>query len=112
MCFAILAMIVAGSVECIRQNKCIEKTSKNSELSIANQILQYALIGLSEVFGVVASFEFAYYTSPRSAQSLFMSFRFTAAGVAQFVNTGFSNSFLQLSATSSSCLVCINYLIC
>jgi len=70
------------------------------------------LIGLSEVFGVVASFEFAYYTSPRSAQSLFMSFRFTVAGVAQFVNTGFSNSFLQLSATSSSCLVCINYLIC
>lgn len=65
-----------------------------SNLSICVQIPQNIFIGLSELFAVVASYEFAYFAAPRSAQSLFMSFRFTAAGIASFIGIGLSNSFL------------------
>ena len=103
MCCAIISMIIAGIS---RQNSCSNSTQYASELSIFAQIPQYGFIGFSEAFTVVATFEYAYYTAPRSAQSLFMSLRFTAVGVAHFINLGFSNTFLQLTDQISNCQVC------
>lgn len=51
-------------------------------------------MGFSELFCIVASSEFAYFAAPRSAQSLFMSLRFAAAGIASFIGTGYRNVFL------------------
>lgn len=42
-------------------------------------------MGISEVFGTVASFEFAYLAAPRSAQTLLMSLRFCSLGLASFM---------------------------
>ena len=42
-------------------------------------------MGISEVFAMVASFEFAYLAAPRSAQALIMSLRFFSLGFASFL---------------------------
>ena len=42
-------------------------------------------MGFSEIFGMVASYEFAYFAAPRSAQSLYMSLRFCSIGVSSFI---------------------------
>lgn len=43
-------------------------------------------MGSAETFTSVASFEFAYFSAPTSAQSLFMSLHFFSAGVASFLS--------------------------
>jgi len=52
-------------------------------------------MGFSELFALVASSEFAYFAAPRSAQSLFMSLRFSAAGIASLIGTAYSNVLLN-----------------
>ncbi len=66
-----------------------------SSLSVFIQLPQNILMGLSELFAMVASYEFAYLAAPRSAQSLFMSLRFSAAGVASFIGTAYSSVLLN-----------------
>ena len=46
-------------------------------------------MGLSELFIMVASFEYAYFAAPRSAQSLFMSLRFCSAGISSFIGAAY-----------------------
>lgn len=46
-------------------------------------------MGLSEIFGMVASFEFAYMAAPRSAQSLIMSLRFVSLGLSSFMSDAY-----------------------
>lgn len=56
-----------------------------SSLLIYAQIPQYTTMGLSEIFAMTASYEFAYYAARRSAQSLLMSLRFFLLGVLSFI---------------------------
>jgi hypothetical protein len=46
-------------------------------------------MGISELFAMVASYEFAYFTAPRSAQSLFMSLHFCSVGVSSFISAAY-----------------------
>ena len=46
-------------------------------------------MGLSEIFAMVASYEFAYYAATRSAQSLFMSLRFCLSGISSFIGAAY-----------------------
>ena len=48
--------------------------STTSNLSVYIQLLPNIGISLTRLFGVLAIYEFAYFTAPRSAQSLFMTF--------------------------------------
>ncbi len=66
-----------------------------SSLSVFFQLPQNILMGFSELFAMVASYEFAYFAAPRSAQSLFMSLRFSAAGAASFISTAYSSDLLN-----------------
>ncbi len=50
-------------------------------------------MGISEVFAMVASFEFAYFAAPRSAQSLIMSLRFCSLGLSSFIGDGYIKIF-------------------
>lgn len=50
-------------------------------------------MGLSEVFGMVASYEFAYMAAPRSAQSLIMSLRFCSLGLSSFLGEAYVSIF-------------------
>ena len=45
-------------------------------------------MGISESLVMVASFEYAYFAAPRSAQSLFMSFRFFSIGTSSLISAG------------------------
>lgn len=60
-----------------------------SDLSIFAQIAQDVGMGISESFAMVASFEFAYFAAPRSAQSLFMSFRFCSIGISSLLGAAY-----------------------
>lgn len=51
------------------------------------------MMGLSEVFGMVASYEFAYLAAPRSAQSLIMSIRFCSLGLSSFLGEAYIDIF-------------------
>ena len=84
MCFATATMFVAGSIEIARQ-KNWEPGGNLSNLTISAQIPQVFLIGTSELFVMVASFEYAYFSAPRSAQAFFMSLRFCALGISSFL---------------------------
>lgn len=44
-----------------------------SNLNIYAQVPQHMSAGLVQIFGTLASFEFAYFIAPRSARSLFIS---------------------------------------
>lgn len=68
-----------------------------SNLTIYHQIPQDLFMGFSELFIMVASFEYAYFAAPRSAQTLFMSLRFCSIGISSFIGTGYIAAF----ATSS-----------
>ena len=46
-------------------------------------------MGFSEIFAMVASFEFAYLAAPRSAQSLIMSLRFFSLGLSSFIDDAY-----------------------
>jgi hypothetical protein len=50
------------------------------------------------MFAMVASFEYAYYAAPRSAQTLFMSLRFCSLGVSSFIATGYFAIFSKISS--------------
>jgi hypothetical protein len=65
----------------------------NSNLRIFAQLPQYIVMGISETFGMVASFEFAYLAAPRSAQSLIMSLRFCSLGLSSFIGEGYLTLF-------------------
>ena len=82
MFFAMLAMLAAATTEIIYWK--ISRTS----LDFKYQLFQIAFLAVSEVFVSVSSYEFAYYASPRSAQSLFMAFYFITLGCAQFIDLG------------------------
>jgi hypothetical protein len=50
-------------------------------------------MGFAELFATVASYEFAYFAAPRSAQSLFMSLHFCSAGISSFIGTAYIYGF-------------------
>ena len=52
-------------------------------------------MGLSEIFVMVASFEYAFFAAPRSAQTLFMSLRFFSLGISSFLATGYMAIFAK-----------------
>ena len=123
MISATLAMCMAGVVEIFRQKTCLSsltvsqtigKPARSSissfalsqsplgktnytaaDMTIFYQFPQYIGIGLSEVFTSVASLEFAYMASPRSAQSLIMSLRFCSAGLSSFVGSFYVGMFVN-----------------
>ncbi len=64
-----------------------------SSLSVYYLLLLHILMGLSELFAMVASYEFAYFAAPRSAQSLFMSLRFVSIGISSLIGSGFIAAF-------------------
>jgi len=90
-------MCIAGTVELIRQNQC---SHHQDNLSVFLQIPQYVTIGVAEIFALVASYEFAYYAAPFSAQSLFMSLHFCSAGLASFLNIAYMAIVSPTSLTS------------
>jgi hypothetical protein len=70
-------------------------------LTIFAQIPQNIGIGFSQLFAMVASYEFAYFAAPRSAQSLFMSLHFCSIGISSFIGSGYSSLFLGLADESN-----------
>lgn len=46
-------------------------------------------MGLSELFMITASFEYAYFAAPRSGQTLFMSLRFCSVGISSFIGAAY-----------------------
>ncbi len=68
-----------------------------SNLSVIVQLPQNIFMGLSELFALVASYEFAYFAAPRSAQSLFMSLRFVSIGISSFIGTAYITVFSTYS---------------
>ncbi|CAF1932517.1 unnamed protein product [Rotaria magnacalcarata] len=105
MISATLAMCMAGTLEIFRQKTCdtlptiqqnIGKTNYTAaDMTIFYQFPQYLGLGLSEVFTSVASLEFAYLATPRSAQSLIMSLRFCSAGLSSFFGSAYVGIFVQ-----------------
>ena len=99
-------MCITGIVEVLRQQGCntgrvflqsIKNLivycyileSENSNLSIYVQLPQNIFIGFSQVFVIVASYEYAYLAAPLSAQSLFMSLHFCSTGASLFLNSAY-----------------------
>lgn len=66
---------------------------KSSNLTVFAQLPQVISMGMSEVFVMVASFEYAYAAAPRSARSLFMSLRFCFVGISSFINAACIKAF-------------------
>lgn len=101
LCFSSLTMIITGTVEILRQNYCsnskifcginssfveyniLDETVSN--LNIYTQIIQHISLGFSQLFGVLASVELAYFTAPRSAKSLFMSLYYFSRIIAEYI---------------------------
>ncbi len=83
---------VSFSIHCIYHLIMISSNilaSNSSSLSIYAQLPQNIGMGLSELFAMIASYEFAYLAAPRSGQSLFMSLRFCSLGISSFISTGY-----------------------
>jgi dipeptide/tripeptide permease len=96
MCFACMTMCIAGSVEYYRQQGCLDNHdlgNNDSSLQIYYQLPQNIFMGFSEIFAMLASFEYAYFAAPRSAQTLFMSLRFCSLGVSSFIASGYLTIF-------------------
>ena len=64
--------------------------SSSSSLTIYAQLPQNIGIGLSELFAMVASYEFAFFAAPCSAQSLFVNVRFLSIIVASFLGATYT----------------------
>lgn len=47
-------------------------------------------MGLAQLFGLLATFEFAYFYGPRSARAFFMSLHFVSRGIASFLGVGYT----------------------
>ncbi|UJR33175.1 hypothetical protein I4U23_020631 [Adineta vaga] len=115
MIAATISMCITGTVEIFRQQKCNSPFSQTigntvynaSDMSVFYQLPQYVSMGLSEVFGSIASLEFAYLTAPQSAQSLVMSLRFCSVGLSSFLASGYINIYERFNAnfsvTNSEC---------
>ena len=110
MCFGSMTMIISGVVENFRQEQWQDSTARNqsinaltisfvflesssSNLTVFAQLPQIIGMGISELFVMVASFEYAYVAAPRSAQSLFMSLRFCSVGISSFINAALIKAF-------------------
>lgn len=76
--------------------------SNESNVTIYAQLPQNIFMGFSEVFAMVASFEFAYFAAPRSAQTLFMSLRFCSMGIASFIGAAYFTLFSIMSPNSKT----------
>lgn len=74
---------------------------KKSNLNVFYQLPQNIFMGFSEIFVMVASFEYAFLAAPRSAQTLFMTLRFCSLGVSSFIAAAFMIPFSTGNATSS-----------
>ncbi len=72
---------------------CYVLDSENSSLSIYTQLPQNIFIGFSQLFAMIASFEYAYLGAPLSAQSLFMSLNFCSMGLSSFISNAYINVF-------------------
>lgn len=76
--------------------------NNRSNISVLIQLPQNIFMGFSEIFAMVASFEFAYFAAPRSAQTLFMSLRFCSMGIASFIGAGYFTLFSFISPNSKN----------
>ena len=65
----------------------------HSTLSIYGQLPQHMSLGIAQIFGLLASLEFAYFIAPRSAQSLFMSFHSISRILADYIVEGYMANF-------------------
>ncbi|UJR32637.1 hypothetical protein I4U23_020097 [Adineta vaga] len=92
MFLAFITMIIAGTMEKYRRDYCDPEIDESS-LSVYYLLIQNVCMGISEVFAMLASFEYAYFAAPQSAQSLFMSFRFVSIGIASFIGSGLISAF-------------------
>lgn len=105
MYFALFNMCIAGIVEIFRQDQCHGEIiwgelfnkykwnileSKISDLSIFVQLPQNIFMGFSQLFAMVASYEYAYFAAPLSGQSLFMSLHFCSIGIPSLIGTVYS----------------------
>lgn len=110
MCFGSMTMTISGVVESFRQQQWQDGIirsrninafvifltflgNNSSNLTVFAQLWQIIGMGISELFLMVANFEYAYVAAPRSAQSLFMSLRFCSVGISSFINAAFIKTF-------------------
>ena len=113
MFFAFITMNIAGTIEVFRHESCDANSingtrqlihldlkaplsilaARQSKLSVFWQLPQNIFMGLSEIFAMVASFEYAFFAAPRSAQTLFMSLRFCFLGISSFAAAGYMAAF-------------------
>lgn len=70
---------------------------KTSTLPVYTQILQCIGMGVAQLFGLLASFEFVYLIAPRSAQALFMNLHFISRGVASYIAVAYMNVITNFS---------------
>jgi dipeptide/tripeptide permease len=69
-----------------------------SHLNIYTQIVQYISLGFAQLFGLLASVEFAYFIAPRSAKSLFMSLYYFSRIIAEYI----ADAYMTYPSTTSS----------
>lgn len=50
-------------------------------------------MGFSEIFAMLASYEYAYFSAPRTGETLFMSLRFCSMGIASFIGAAYLANF-------------------
>ena len=92
MCSAFITMCVSGAIDILREKQCssgkVSSTKihifvdvmynisdqRTSNLPVYIQLLPNIGISLTRLFGILAIYEFTYFTAPRSAQALFMTF--------------------------------------
>lgn len=101
-------MFIAGLIELIRMHDCSD-TASHSTLSVYTQFPQHISIGFAQTFGLLASFEFAYFIAPRSAKSLFMSFHFISRILSDYIveayMVNFKSHFIVSDISSLSFIV-------
>ena len=117
MSLAFLTALTAGIIEIVRGQRChhgmiisskelfILFISSNpldnkDDLSIYYLLIQNFGIGFSQLFAVVASYEYAYLAAPIAAQSLFMSLHFCSAGMAQFIGVAYAATIPQFNVST------------
>lgn len=72
-----------------------------SDLSVYFLLPQHFGIGFSQLFAVLASYEYAYLAAPVAAQSLFMSLHFCSAGTAQIIGVAYAAIIPQFNVSTS-----------
>lgn len=90
MFFAIVAMCLAAIIEIVRQQECpTDGLSDASNLTVFVHIPEDVTIGIAQMFNLLASFEFAYFVAPRSAQCIFMTFHSSSVIAASYAGVAF-----------------------